>query len=398
MVELLRSPTFYLDTGYEATQPFTKGALFQLDGKEHVARRRVLNKLAQPAALGWHRDEVLVPLVRSTLAEMSKHPDDDGVYRADLPQLVRTLFTSFAGALIGAERALTPEGSRQLFHIFERNEAGFRVKFVYDEAERRRIIDEALAARAEFERDFFEPGLQQARERLAQVEAGELAESDLPPTLIGLIASVAHPDYADRTTAVNECLMLLLGAVDTSSNLIVQELDLLWDWLELYPDERSRLTDRRFLLKVSQETLRLHSAFETMTRWAKEDFTFPSGKTVKAGRPAYGTYIGANSDPAVWGEGLLSFNPDREIPQAVPHYGTSFGGGVRQCLGLRIVLGEKDTAEGASHLDVLRLFLEAGIRPDPERPMELRPDETGHPQSYPVVFTNLAPFASLVEV
>jgi cytochrome P450 len=126
-----------------------------------------------------------------------------------------------------------------------------------------------------------------------------------------------------------------------------------------------------------------------MTRWAKEDLTLPSGQAVKAGRPAYGIFVGANTDPAVWGEDSETFNPDREVPAAVAHYGTSFGGGIRQCLGLRIVRGEKETGERSSHLDVLSLLLAGGVERDPDRAPALRADESGLPVSYPVVFTSL---------
>jgi hypothetical protein len=58
------------------------------------------------------------------------------------------------------------------------------------------------------------------------------------------------------------------------------------------------------------------------------------------------------------------------------------------CIGQRIVLGSD--GEEATHLQVVKDLLEAGIKPDPERPPQLLHGELHKFVAYPVVFTEFA--------
>jgi hypothetical protein len=49
----------------------------------------------------------------------------------------------------------------------------------------------------------------------------------------------------------------------------------------------------------------------------------------------------------------------------MPPYGLTFGAAPHMCIGKRIVVGVK--GEGGSHVDILRLLFEAGVRLDPDR-------------------------------
>jgi len=175
-VEVLRSPKFVLDPTWEATSAFTGNSLFLLEGLAHISRRRVLNKLARPQALDWHREQVLLPLMERTLAELAASPDPDGVHRADLVPLLRRVFAGFAGAFVGCHEALTPEGGDALLDIFVRIEGGYRAKYVTDPAAKQAALDAAADARREFEQRFWDPALAEWRNRLGQLERGEISE------------------------------------------------------------------------------------------------------------------------------------------------------------------------------------------------------------------------------
>ena len=270
VAEVSRSPSFGWHPSWEPTDGFTRGVLFRLDDYSlHVARRRVLSKLMRPDALEWHREAVLLPLLKQTFDRLRAERCAREVCRGDLVALLRRVFVSFAGALIGCDYALTPTGAAELFDIIERNRHGYALArraaagAVVDDEDVERTVAAAVVARQEFETRFFDPAAAAAAERQARAQHGSRESGATPPNLISLIAAGAHPDYKDKTIAVNECLMLMQGAVRTSASLVVYEVDHLIDWLADHPEDRGRLEDTSFLLAVSEETLRLHGPFDT---------------------------------------------------------------------------------------------------------------------------------------
>jgi cytochrome P450 len=137
---------------------------------------------------------------------------------------------------------------------------------------------------------------------------------------------------------------------------------------------------------VLQETLRLHPIFPAFGRVALEDVTLSSGRTVRAGQWVAAFPGPSNRDRSVFGEDADEFNPDRPLAPNTQRYGTGFGAGSHQCLGLRVVLGNDGVG---SHAHVLRLLLEAGVRRDPDQVPRKEPTERDTWEHYPVIFTKL---------
>jgi hypothetical protein len=168
---------------------------------------------------------------------------------------------------------------------------------------------------------------------------------------------------------------------------MTNSIDELSTWLPLHPDQEERLGDLAFLGKVLQETLRLHPIFPAFGRVALEDVTLSTGRHVRAGQWVAAFPGPANRDKRIFGDDAEEFIPERTLPPNTQRYGTGFGAGSHQCLGLRVVLGNDGIG---SHAHVLKLLLEAGVRRDPDREPRREASERNTWEHYPVVFTKLA--------
>jgi cytochrome P450 len=377
VMEVLRSSNMRPEPPIE-NEEISGGALTTVYGEEHTTRRRIMNRLVRPAALEHYREELLVPALRRQLGALAESPDSDGQYRADLVELTRMPFVSFAAALAGFD--LNEHGRvRELLGLVNAMGDLHRIKWFTDD--HAPYVERGLKAKAEFKSHYFEPALARCPYR-----PGAEVPTDRHD-LISLLAAQLDPHWADRDLATREAFTSVFAAgVNSSSTMMTNSLDELTQWLAHHPDQADRLDDLQFLAHVLQETLRLHPTPPAFGRIALEDVELSDGRVIEAGQWVALFPSTANRDPSVFGPDADVFDPDRELPPGVPRYGTSFGAGSHQCLGLRVVLGNDGIG---SHAHVLRLLLRAGVRRDPDRPPTREPSERGHWNTYPVIFTTL---------
>jgi hypothetical protein len=255
-----------------------------------------------------------------------------------------------------------------------------RVKFYL--GDHRPYIERGLAAKARFREAYFDPAFDACPYRPGD---------DVPMTqhdLMSLLAAQLDRHWADRDLCVKETFTSIFAAgVGTSSTMMTNSIDELSRWLPEHPDQGHRILDLAFLGRVLQETLRLHPIFPAFGRVALEDVTLSTGRTIRAGQWVAAFPGPSNRDRSVFGPDADLFNPDRELPPNVQRYGTGFGAGSHQCLGLRVVLGNDGVG---SHAHALRLLLAAGVRRDPDRTPRKEPSERDTWERYPVVFSRLA--------
>lgn len=70
--------------------------MLTIDGDEHFERRRLEAQLFAKAALDYYEHSELIPLIDKTLEECRDNRGDDGVVRADLCVLLRTMLARIA--------------------------------------------------------------------------------------------------------------------------------------------------------------------------------------------------------------------------------------------------------------------------------------------------------------
>lgn len=377
--------------------PVRAGTVLRIDGDAHTKRRRVLNRLVLRDRHSRLREEILGPALERALDDLRSGAGADGPARADLVGLCMRVLLEHVGAMIGLDRARTPEGLDELVRLQSELEGYPRLRtqlrgaappLPEGEAGLRRALARFEVAKRQLVERFYEPALASRRREVARYGAGQIAETDLPLDFLTLVA--AHEDPAlddDPDLAVRHVIVDFLHAgTGTSVGAVVQAVDELGRWCAEHPEDLALRGDPRFLSGVVNEVLRLHSANPAEVRRALEDVTLCRGTVVRVGEYAALRTGLANRDAAVFGPDADRFDPHRVVPAGTYPYGVAFGSGPHMCYGLPLAVGN-DGTDGNIVL-ILRRLYEAAIRKDPERSARYRPAQAHADlksfESYPV--------------
>ena len=344
---------------------FLAASMMYTEGDSHRLRRKLLNPLVRADALQGIREDVVLPEADRLMALWLAEPDADGVYRLDLIEFLERIFIHFTARLIGLIGMETDERLALMRSFAGPLAAGTSSGFL---ANRDEVNGRALAAKQRYVDEFFTPSLRWHREMRAKIEAGQVADEEVPSSLLKLVAAGAAPEWADESNAIVESTLLFAASVGTSTQSIVHTIDFLQAWFAEHPEDRQHAGDPTFLLHCLQETIRLRAPFSPYTtRLSLERSRLADGTTIHPGQELHLEWVKANRDTQVFGPDAVGFNPNRATPaDGTPRYGLGFGLGVHQCYGLRVVVG--NDGSGGAHVMLLKKLMDAGVRPDPDHP------------------------------
>lgn len=368
---------------YDAGAAVMAGCLLDLHGDDHRNRRRLENRLFRRATFEHYERDLLPAAIANTLAPLIERGSGDLVaigYRT-----VMHLTAAIAGLDV------PPESVTDLEHLTKLFSRGATA--VHAIGDRDQLVCEVEQGMELFQQLFLGPSSERRRGLIAEVEAGRLDADELPrDVLTTLLHNVDElelpPDVIRREVA-----FYLQAGGHSTANALTHTLD------ELWRSDRSDIVeratrDRRYLQRCVHEALRLHPASPIAQRRALEQCTLPSGRHVPEGAEVVVDLEAANRERSLWGAGAERFDPDRPVPESSTPWGLSFGSGMHACIGMELdggVLAE-DAADTELYGTVALLaaaLLDAGARPDPDRPATHdRTIARLHYASYPVVFGN----------
>jgi cytochrome P450 len=351
---------------------FLGASMMYVDGPSHRTRRKVLNPLVRADAIAGLREDIVLPEADRLLALLLAEPDADGKCRLELVDFLERVFIHFTAKLIGLQGMDTDERIALMVSFAAPLAAGTSSGYL---ADRDAVNERALAAKAEYIKDFFKPSLEWHKEQRRRIEVGEIADTDVPDSLLKYAAAGLAPEWLDDEKLVVESTLLFAASVGTSTQSIIQTIDILQGWFVEHPEDLERGTDHKFLLNCLQEIIRMRGPFAPyQTRLSLEENTLSTGERIYPNQELHIEYVLANRDKAIFGEDAHGFNPNRPTPSdGTPRYGVGFGVGAHQCYGLRVVVG--NDGAGGAHVELLRKLMAAGVRPDPERePVALKKD------------------------
>ena len=362
------------------------GVIVNLHGDEHVARRRLENRLFRPDVFARYERDRIPAIIDRVLA-----PSLDAG-RADLAPLARATMMTLSVGVAGVDG--THDGEHDIARLHDIMDRLARASTVaHATGDRAAIVDDGDAALDEFDRAFFRPSLHRRAALVQRLAKGEIDETDLPDdVLTTLLRNHDRLDLSPATVLREVAYFPWVGSHSTS-NQFVHAMHHVFTWLAARPQDRTRLADDGTRQRFVHESLRLHPASPVAVRVAVEDVELRSGLRIGRGERVVIDVAAANRDPAAVGPDGERFDPHRPRADGVPPWGLSFGHGPHACLGRELAGGRPPDDDGADPalLGAITLLvgavLAAGGRPDPHEPPTLDRSTTRHVWArYPVVF------------
>lgn len=376
---------------YDAGEHLMAGVIVNLHGAEHLARRRLENRLFRRDVFAWYESEVIPGIIGDVLSPAI------AAGRGELLTLARRTMMTLSLGVAGLDRpAGTDDELNRLYALMDRLARASVV--VHTTGDAAAIVADGDAALAEVAADFYAGSLARRQALVARFERGELTEEELPKdVLTTLLRNQDRLDLPPEVVLRETAYFPWVGSHSTS-NQFVHAMHHVFAWLARSPADRDRLVrDPVELQRFVHESLRLHPASPVSLRHVLQDVTLKSGLHLPAGKDVTIDLRAANRDPAVFGPDADEFDPYRALPEDVAPWGLSFGHGMHACLGQELAGGlapSDDPSDGDAPAHLVGAItvmagavLAAGARPDPEDPPQRDATTTRDVFArYPVVF------------
>ena len=366
--EILRSRSFRQGS-HQESQPFFGRTLLTIDGDEHFERRRLEAPLFAKAALDYYEHPELIPLIGKTLQECRANRGDDGVVRADLCVVLRTMLARIAAATTGIDGVDTPERTNAFREYVELLGTGATVEWSTEDHDD--VINRILEVRDAFDREFFAPSVARRRALIERHRRGEIGNDELPVDLITMLYLHWNDDWDDGLP-IREACLFLVAATQTTTHAVPHLIAHLDEWFDSHPQDRAKVSDQEFIKRAAHEALRLHQPSPALLRIATDDVELGNGKKIAAGERVACLFTPANRDREVFGADAGEFNPYREFG-AVKPWGLTFGGGQHICIGRTLVTGlsartDNDEGTDGTVVNIAGALYDAGVEIDPDDP------------------------------
>ena len=360
---------------YDDGHRLMSDVIVNLHGDEHIARRRLENRLFRRDTFAWyeheHIPEILDRVIKPAAATGS----------GELLDLARRAMIRLSVDVAGVD--VDDTAFERFYGLMNAMAAAATVVHAVGDVES--VIKAGDEALATFDRDFYQPS--RAR-RLALIEADQPARD----VLTTLLVNQDELDLASDTVLREVAYYPWVGAHSTSAQL-VHAMHHLFDWIEAHPADSDLLTtDDVLRQRFVHESMRLHPASPVAVRRAMTDLTLKTGVSITRGEMVTVNVEQANRDPLVFGDNADEFDPYRPVPEGVARWGLSFGSGTHACVGRALAAGLEAhevidyELVGTVSLMAGRL-LASGAAIDPTRPAELDTETTRSVWGcYPVIF------------
>ena len=370
---------------YEAGGAVMADSLITLHGEAHKQRRRVENRLFRRGTFRyWEHNLVPAAIERSLTGPLERGS-------ADLVQLGRRTIMYLTALVAGIDPPEDDAGAAELEHLAHVFSTGATaVHSTRDLAEVNAEVAEGMRA---FDEHFLSPAIERRTALLAALAAGRVAEEDLPRDVLTAALRNAEQLGLDRDMIRREVAFYIQAGSHSTANLFTHASHQVFGHLG-DPGFAARAGDLAFLQRCVLETLRLHPASPVAWRRAMARIELRSGVVLPEGALVEFDLEAANTDPRVWGPDATRFDPDRVLPEGVPPWGHSFGGGMHACIGMELDGGVHVAGQDGEHEPVfgtvtlmVHALLAHGARPDPAEPPTRDPHSSRENFSrYPVVF------------
>lgn len=373
---------------YEEGGVVMDDVLISLHGEEHHKRRITEFGVFSRGFFRYYEQQVFPPTLEQTIAPYLE------AGRADLVEfgyrVTMNLTADFAG--IDRPRQDTEETERLLRFVKTFSEGATLVHSTRDPEE---VRTEVRAALEEFDEAFLKPSRQRRMDIVRGFERGDLDESELPRDVLTVLLknreNLNLPDDVFR----REVAFYLQAGAHSTANSTTHAMHEILTWCADNPGVRDRMeSDSAFLQRCVHESLRLHPASPVAWRRAACPVTLGEHGDLATGDRVIVDLHEANRDPSIFGDDADSFNPYRELPQAIWPFGLTFGYGMHACMGRDLdggVVSKDGSPPEKRQLGIVALLVDAllgdGAQRDPEHePVPDTSTERSNWAQYPIIF------------
>lgn len=228
-------------------------------------------------------------------------------------------------------------------------------------------------AMAEFDERFLKPSLRRRRALWDQVQAGELAEGELPQDVLMELVKAQEKLEMSEEELLQEGIFFTMAGAHTSIHSLSHAVHELLEWLKAHPEDAALLrSDPFFIQRCAFESVRLHPSSPVAKRRALCPVSMLDGTTIDEGDEVVINLREANRNPALFGDDPGHFNPHRQLAKGQLPYGASMGHGMHACLGRNLAIGvepkDNSTPEGHQYGTlplIVEALLKCGIQQDP---------------------------------
>lgn len=352
---------------YDEGAVVMEGVLVNLHGSEHRQRRRVENRIFRRDTFDHYERNLFPAVTDKTVAPYV------AAGSVDLVHLGHELMLNLAAVTAGVDRPLgTPEETQRLYDYMQWFIKGATLS--HSTEDKATVSERIRQALEEWDHEFLAPSIERRRHALAQLDAGELTEADLPRDILTTLLRHSDELPMEHFELRREIAFFLLAGAHTSATAFVRSIDHILGWVEKNPDGASRISeDPLFVQRCVHETVRLNPSSPTGLRWALTPVRLKSGVEIPEGAQVTIDLQAVNRDPDVFGDRAGDFDPERTLPPGVGPFGLSFAAGMHVCIGQDLAAGivPRAQADPNEHLfglvpGAVQHMFRHGVRRDPD--------------------------------
>lgn len=364
--------------------------LVTLHGAEHRARRVLEMRVFRPNFFRYYEHEV-IPAVFDEVVQPYVEAGEADVVELGYRIMV-FLAIAFAGIDLQTRSKEEFDDLVRMLRVFG-TAATLGQSKLDREAEKKKIA----ATLAEFDEGFFGPSATRRQRLIAQFDAGEISEDDLPMDVLTVLLRNEDKLNLSRDMVLRETGFYFLAGAHTSVHSLGHVMHHLFSWCAEHPEDRQRLIyDTTLLQRFVHESFRLHPSSPVSKRTALAEVEFLSGDKANPGDTVIINLQQANRDTSLFGPDAAEFNPFRQIPKGTTETGITFGIGMHSCLGKNLAAGalpkqgqdiDPERRQVGTVAWVAQALLRCGAVPDPDKPGRIDPTiarETW--ETYPILF------------
>jgi cytochrome P450 len=369
---LRRGKDFRVNGTRQDSAEFLHGTVIDIDGAQHRARRRFLNRMIGPTQPWGAQGPLFTDVFEQSVRELREGAAGEAV-SFDLIEFMEGIYWRTLAHMIGIDGADTPERLNALRALLKPVQDAAKIDYV--PGDHSAALARIRTAIGQLREEFFDPSYEHRRKLIAAAGDDPLLREELPGDLITsmLLEAGGEPDTA---LIVREIGVFAGASIKNPVAQAAWGMLELEKWLEAHPEDRERLDDPDFFDLVTKETLRLHRVGRAyLPRYCPEVAVLESsGLEIPAGSWVAVWLQPANKDTAVFGPDAAEFNPHRTIADAsVNRFGIAFGTGPHACLGRPLLVWDGGGAQTQGSLArILGALVGLGITTDPNGVQEVQ--------------------------